>query len=135
MKKSFISEIRRFQKLAGIDDPSQIGDTPYQKAKNIQFTVEAINDEIAILSKKDSNDLYAFWFNDDKEEMKPYGYDDINISDVVENYLNDNLNKISKGDGLNDWELGRQLVRIDSALKQDILDVWDKDKNIQKVLN
>ena len=97
--------------------------------------MEATNDEIAILSKKGSNDLYAFWFNDDKEEMKPYGYDDVNISDVVENYLNDNLNKISKGDGLNDWELGRQLVRIDSALKQDILDVWDKDKNIQKVLN
>lgn len=130
-----MNEIRRFQKLAGINDPSQVGDTPYQKAKSIHFVVKAINNEIAILNKKDNNDLYVFWFYDDKEKMKPYGYDDINISDVVENYLNDNLNKIRKGDGLNDWELGRQLVKIDSALKQDILDVWDKDEDIQKALN
>lgn len=127
-------------------------------SKNKLLSVVAMNSEIAILTDKQGG-LYAFYYYDldnsdlsdyasieitgsyrDEDGDVSYDYaDDFEIDeDVIENYVNDNLDIITKGEGLDAWENGDLLVKIDKDLKDDLLRMYDhpaKDAKIAKVLS
>ena len=129
--------------------------TKADKAKKILFTPVAYNGELIIM-KDPQGELYAFYhWGLDKEDWLPYAsvertyvgkdedgnpdydYDTDSAekdAEVITHYVNDNLESLSKGEGLDAWENGVDLVKIDEPLKQDLLQTFDKDKNIVKAL-
>jgi hypothetical protein len=133
------------------NDPAE----PSKQAKNPKLEPVAFNRELTIF-KDPQGQLYAFYQDSvDKQELYPYAsverhyagkdedgepqydydFDNVEIDgDVVANYVNDNLASLSKGEGLEDWESGVDLVKLDDALRQDLLSVYDKDKNLFKAL-
>jgi hypothetical protein len=143
--------------LGAKDDP----DAPYNynpsftspiKPKSEPFEVIYYNQEIAILKGPDG--YYAFFYSSinekdfadyaereqiyvGKADGEPdFDYGDFEIdANVIQNYVNDNLNNISKGEGFNDWERGIDLVKIDSELKQDLISTYDKNKKITAILS
>jgi hypothetical protein len=124
-------------------------------AKNPQLTPIVSNREITIL-KDPQGQMHAIYHDSiDREEFYPYAsverkyvgkdedgypeydydYDNVEIDgDVVANYVNDNLASLSKGEGVEDWESGVNLVKLDDGLKQELLSLYDKDNNIIKLL-
>jgi len=124
------------------------------KPKHIILHVVAYNDEIALLKSND-NTLYVFFYqNVNRSVLRDYAsvertylgkdedgdpvyddVDDIEIDDeVITNYVNDNLDTLSKGEGFNDYEQGVDIVKIDDELKNELMSLYDKDKNIAKIL-
>lgn len=118
--------------------------------KNIQLMVITYNREMAILKSKDGN-LYVFYydhinkndFSDYAEVEKTYvgkdedGYpeydynDDFEVDgDVIERYVNDNLSNLSKGEGMDAFEKGVDLVKIDESLKNELLSLYGNNKEI-----
>jgi len=124
------------------------------KTSNPMFEVLGYNGEFSLV--KNNNDLYVFYYdNIDKSEFEEYadkvaidkypngdgGFDydysdDWDIDDeVLENYINDNLKTIKKGQGLQAWESGEyNLVLIDDELKDELLYMYDKDPMVTKFL-
>lgn len=122
--------------------------------KNIQLVVVAYNREIAILKSKDGG-LFVFYYdNIDKDDFFEYAeveknyvgkdedgysefeYEDFDVDgDVIERYVNDNLASLSKGVGMNAFEEGVDLVKIDEPLKNELISLYDKSKNIVSVLS
>lgn len=83
-----------------------------------KLTVVGYNGELAILKGPDGV-LYSLAYGDmDK--------------DIISSYVNDNLETISKGDGIEGWSSGKDLVKIDNDLEQELMSMYDKDKNIVK---
>ncbi len=128
-----------------------------KEVTNDTFKVVAMNAEIALLTDQQGS-LYAFYFYSlDKSELQDYGdveilgtdrdedgyishdYGDFDINElVIQNYVNDNLTKLTKGEGLDAWESGVELVKVDKALKDDLMQVYDhpkKDGEVHKVLS
>lgn len=129
--------------------------TTPNKPKEAKLTPVAYNSEITLL-KDPAGDLYVF-YNDsverkdymeyasvprhyvgkDEDGQPDYDYDfdaaEID-GDVVAHYVNDNLASIPKGEGLDSWESGTDLSKVDDALKQELLSLYDKDKNVVKIL-
>ena len=125
------------------------------KVNNPKFGVLSYNREMALLKGEDGN-IYAFYYDmidrDSFEEYadlvvvdtQPDGEGGVDVEygddweideDVIENYVNDNLDSLKIGKGLDAWESGDyQLVLVDDELKQDLLDIYDKDKNLVKIL-
>jgi hypothetical protein len=110
------------------------------RPKKIILKVIASNQEIAIL-KTESDKYYVCYFDNlSKDELKDYaeveiGADDFDIDgDVIERYINFNLPKLSKGAGINDWENGVDIVKIDDQLKNELLKLYDKDRKITSIL-
>jgi len=110
------------------------------RPKKIILKVIASNQEIAIL-KSESGKYYVCYFDNlGKDELKDYaeveiGADDFDIDgDVIERYINFNLPKLSKGVGVNDWENGVDIVKIDDQLKNELLNLYDKDRKITSIL-
>lgn len=121
--------------------------------KNTQLVVVAYNREIAILKSKDGS-LYVFYYdhidkNDffeyaevernyvgkDEDGYPEYEYEDFDIDgDVIERYVNDKLSSLSKGVGMDAFEEGVDLVKIDEPLRNELISLYDKSKNIVKVL-
>lgn len=125
------------------------------QAKQAQLKPIAFNREI-ILFKAPDGAMYVFYHDNlDKNSLKDYAsitrhyvgkdeeghpqydYDnDFEVdADVISNYVNDNLDSLTKGEGLEAYEQGAQLVMVDDSLKQELLSLYDKDKNLVKVLN
>ena len=124
--------------------------------KSSEFDVLYHNKEIAILRDK-NGEYYVFGYGEiPKKEFLFYaddvrktfvGYDeegepqfdygpDINIdNNTIERFLNDNLNSFSYGSGLSDFEKGVDIVKIDDAVKEDIIRLYDKDQNLIKMLS
>lgn len=122
--------------------------------KNIQLVVVAYNREIGILKSKDGG-LFVFYYdNIDKDDFFEYAeveknyvgkdedgysefeYEDFDVDgDVIERYVNDNLASLSKGVGMNAFEEGIDLVKIDEPLKNELVSLYDKSKNIVSVLS
>lgn len=119
-----------------------------------KLDIVAFNNEIAIF-KDDSGSLYVFYHYDiNKKDLGDYaertrsyagradnGEPDFEYSDdfevdanTINHYVNDNLKSLTKGEGADAFEQGVQLVKIDDALKNELLSVYDKDKSIVKVL-
>lgn len=123
------------------------GEKPRQKFVEIKYD----NPEIAIFKDLKSGELYVFYYGDiDKDLLEPYAeregfidadgdieyYDDFEINDdVLENYVNDNFPNLTKGIGFEDFERNRlDLVVIDEELKDELLNLYDKDSKIVMAL-
>ena len=140
------------------DHPANQPDPQYRRGthvKNPKFQVLSYNGEMALLKGEDGN-IYAFYYDMiDRKDFEEYadlevidtypdgegGYDvdysdDWDIDDdVLQNYVNDNLHTLKIGKGLDAWESGEyNLVLVDDELRQDLLDVYDKDANLVKIL-
>jgi hypothetical protein len=122
--------------------------------KNIQLIAIAYNSEIAILKSKNGV-LYVFnydfidkdkffdyaevekkYVGKDEDGYPEYEYGDFEIDrDVLERYINANLNSLSKGNGVDSFEAGDELVKIDEPLKNELISLYDKSKSIVKVLS
>jgi len=149
--------------MGTVNDPSapwNQGDTKYVDVKTPEKeTFEPIyfNNEITILKNKEDGSNW-FYYNDSakKEDYFPYsGAEDLsqfigNNEDgqpsfdeeygdwdldgqIVSNYVNDNLINIEKGEGVDAYEGGIDLVKIDEPLAVE-LDKLYKDTNLRKVL-
>lgn len=109
------------------------------------------NPEIAIFRDENSGEMYVFYYGDiDQKVFEPYTerqgfidpegdveyYDDFDVDDnTIENYVNDNFPKLTKGVGPEDFESGKtDLVLIDEALKDDLLHLYDKDSRLVMAL-
>ena len=119
------------------------------------YTVIAYNPEAAILKGVDGSLYYFFYDNIEKDELAPYaeiertyvgkdedGQPEFDLSDdwdidgeVISNYVNDNIDMLSKGEGVDDWENAVNFVKIDEPLKNELLKMYDKDKSFVKVLS
>jgi len=127
-----------------IKDPKIIkGQKPKEKFIEVKYK----NPEIAILSDVNTSDLFVFYHADlDVNQLVDYAtrygstdadgdieYDeefDID-EETLENYINDNFQQISKGSGLEDFESGRvDMIKIDDDVKQELLDLYDKDSEL-----
>lgn len=128
--------------------------TKARVSKQNLFDVIAYNRESAILQAKDGSLYYFFYDMIDKDDFMPYAevprdyvgkdedgepefeYGDFDIdSDVIENYVNDNLNSLSKGEGIDALEDGVDLVKIDLPVKNELIKLYDKDKSFIKALS
>lgn len=88
-------------------------------------------------SLKDYASLTRHYVGKDEEGHPQYDYDnDFEVdADVISNYVNDNLESLSKGVGLDDYEQGLDLVKLDDSLKQELLSLYDKDIKLVSILN
>lgn len=117
--------------------------TPSKQYVDLKY----MNPEIVILKDLNSGELYVFdYFQLDKDLFKPYAerygftdsqgdieYDDeFEIDDeTIENYVNDNFQEMSKGEGFEDFERNKtDLVVIDEELKDELLKLYDKDSKL-----
>lgn len=106
-----------------------------------------MNPEIAILRDVTNGEFYVFDYGQlDKDIFEPYAerygttdsqgdlelYDDYDIDEeTIENYVNDNFKELSKGKGYNDFESNNtDLVLIDEELKDELLNLYDKDSKL-----
>jgi hypothetical protein len=130
------------------EEPKTVrGEKPNKKFVEIKYS----NQEIAILRDLNTSELYAFYYGDiDSKSFEPYaeryGYtdpegdieynEDFEIDDdTIENYVNDNFAKLSKGSGVEDFESGKtDLVMIDEDLKDELLHLYDKDSRLVMIL-
>lgn len=142
------------------NDPNADYNKPDGEMTNPETSVESNlnvlgnNDEIAILEGPDQ-EMYAFYFGDKTEVFKPYASlsrkytgndeegnkeyeygDDFDIdSDVISSYVNDNLGLLTKGEGYEAWEAGKDIVKIDDELREELFRFYDKDKTIGPILS
>jgi len=96
--------------------------------KNITNSYKPIyaNKEIAILNGPDG--MYVF--NHDNIDIE-----ELNIENIS-NYVNKNIEKISKGEGIKDWDNDKiDLVKIDEKLKEELRQLYEKNKELIKTLN
>ena len=128
--------------------------TPIQ-SKDPQLSVVAYNGEVALLQGPDGA-LYTFYYHDmdrkqfadyatlgrtyvgkDEDGQPEYEYsDEFEVDgDVIGHYVNDNLSKLTKGEGLEAYESGIDLVKVDEPLKQELSSLYDKDKGMSGILN
>jgi hypothetical protein len=140
------------------DHPANQSEPQYSKGthiKNPKLIVLGYNGEFALVKGEDGT-MYAFYYDGvDKDEFVDYvdrevidtypdgegGYDvdysdDWDIDDeVLTDYINDNISGLKVGEGLDAWESGDfDLVKIDNELKQELLDMYDKDPMVLKTL-
>lgn len=123
------------------------GEKPNKKFVEIKYS----NSEIAIFRDLNTSELYIFYYGDiDTKSFEPYaeryGYTDpegdveynedfVIDDDTLENYVNDNFAKLSKGSGVDDFESGKtDLVMIDEDLKDELLHLYDKDSRLVMIL-
>lgn len=90
----------------------------------------AMGSEIAILDGPDGK--YAFYYDDIPREELPNPNYQLNMDDVTD-YVNANIGKIQKGEGVKDFEQ-MPLVKIDDALKNELLNLYSKDKTFVAAL-
>jgi len=107
------------------------------EAENPILTTVYINPEIAIF--KGEGGLYAFYYYDiQKDKFEPYmanpTFYEVD-ADTIQNYVNDNLGSLTKGDGEEAWLKGVDIVKIDEPLKVELLDVYNNDNNLASLLN
>lgn len=122
------------------------------KPQQTPFSLITMNPEIAILKGDDG--MYVFYHYDlGENELSPYTeieqyavgrdedgdveyeYGDFEKTpEGLEDYINDNTNKLKIGDSFDDYEEGAELVKIDDELRNYLLSLFDKDKNITKAL-
>jgi hypothetical protein len=130
------------------EEPKRVrGEKTNKKFVDIKYT----NSEIAIFKDLNSGEMYIFYYGDiDTKLLEPYTdryatldpegdleYDEnVEIDDdTLENYVNDNFSKLTKGYGVEDFESGKtDLVFIDGDLKDELLHLYDKDSRLVMVL-
>lgn len=147
------------------DHPANQSDPRYSKASiqsnALSFEGLYSNGEIAILKDK-TGQLYAFYYGDVPEEELNSIANDLGFAEeeyvgkdedgmpefdyyydwrgnqdqeptVLAAYADGMANEA--GEGLEDWESGVALVKIDDSLKNELLSVYDKDSKVTSLLS
>lgn len=120
--------------------------TEPKKPKTILYEVIVYNYEMAILKNVQDGSLYVFYYDQiDRKEFFKYAeveknskneYDDFEIdANVIGRYVNDNLSSISQGEGIDAFEKGIDLIKIDEPLKNKLIELYSNNKNIVKALS
>lgn len=114
------------------------------------------NNEITILRDKKDNSKWFFYNQSvDKNDYFPYsGAEDKSVftgndeegmptfdeeydwkldGQIVADYVNDNFNNLSKGEGMESYSDGKSLVKINEPLAKELVDLY-KNTELQKVL-
>lgn len=119
-----------------------------------KFTVVAFGREIVLLKSNDGK-LFAYYYEDvDREELEPYSERTVSHSEededgkydvysdeweidgeVIEKYVNDNLDYIEVGTEPSDWEAGDKIALVTPEIKQEILSIWGNEEQIAQKLN
>jgi len=127
--------------------------TPMKPKQNV-LTVVSYNREIALLADA-SGGLYVFYYGEipkqefadfastektfvgkDEDGQPEYELGDFEVDgEVLERYINTNLKGLTKGEGQEAFENGVDLVKVDTALKQELLSLYDKDKKMVVALS
>lgn len=116
---------------------------PSVSPKKRYVDVRTHDNEIAIMTDAANNDYVFYHGNLNKSDLADYGrvpghwerdedggsferdLDNWDIdSEAIEGYINDNWEKLTKGSGMQDWENGIDIVKIDDALKADIIQTF-----------
>ena len=130
------------------DPISSIGNEP----DNIEYGLIYNNPEFSILKNKTTDDMFVFnHSNINKNDFEDYAekqgfidadgdmeyYDDWEVDDAaIERYFNDVLSSSNVGEGADAFMSGEyDIVKIDGSLKNELLDLYDKDKKLVNVLN
>jgi hypothetical protein len=83
----------------------------------------------------DYSEIEQYFIGKDEDGDPQFEYGDFEKTpEAVENYINDNVNSLSLGSGLDSYEEDVNLVKLDDELKNYILSLYDKDREIVKVL-
>ncbi len=101
-------------------------DVEYSDAPKV-FKPLAMNYEIAILNGPDG--LYVFYYDDINREDLPNNQYELNSDDLAD-YVNQNINKIQRGDGISGWNSNATLIKIDDELKNELITLYGKNKEI-----
>ncbi len=106
--------------------------TPVELRGPKLYTAIAMNGEIAIL-KDAAGALHVF----DYDNVNPAEFGDVNeiILDDISTYVNNNASTLSIGVGLKDFEAGKDLVKIDTMLKQELIQLYDKNNTFTNALS
>ena len=106
--------------------------------------IGTLSDEIAILSNKSGEKFVFYYHHLPKDDFEPYvdieqtyvGKDEDGLPDfeydenwevsdeAIESYVNDNLDSLTIGVGLSDYEGGKDIVKIDAELTDDLVSVF-----------
>lgn len=117
---------------------------PSRSPKQRHVDVRAHDNEIAVMTDATGNDYVFYFGNLKKSDLADYGrvsghwekdgegggsfemdLDNWDIDgEAIEGYVNDNWEKLTKGSGLQDWEKGIDIVKVDDAVKNDIVQTF-----------
>jgi hypothetical protein len=113
-------------------------------------TIAIYPHELAVLADAEGN-KYEFYFGHlNKSDFEPYAQreivgtekgedgpeheysDDWEIDNhVIDGYVNDNLESLTKGEGVGAWEDGVDIVKIDDGLKSELLKIYGNNEQIK----
>jgi hypothetical protein len=137
-----------FSKFTPINELWKTEKTKAKRAEKILYEyVDSGPDkkmEMIVFKNIETGDYYSFYAgNIDKKDLYEYGeidmeydgkdedgnpqfdydYENFEITpDIIENYVNDNLDKIKTGGGINDYESGDDLlVKVDGEIFSDLI--------------
>jgi len=96
------------------------------------FKPMAMNSEIAILDGPDGK--YAFYYDDIDRAQFPNAKFELTSDDLAD-YINQNFKTIPKGVGMKGWDSGALLIKIDDELKNELIQLYSKNKDLVNVLH
>ena len=158
-KQSIENELS--QMISGGEQDSEVtGELDEEEGQQqLNFAVVVFNEEIAILEGSDG-EYYSFYYHEYIDEiLKPVaaekigaekhvepvgdGESDVEVNykyadkkmtaEALQNYIDENRNKLTVGEGLEGWNDGMDINKIDEDLKNDILRIKynpNKEENI-----
>ena len=106
-------------------------DLEHSKAKQI-FKPVGMNKEIILLNGPDG--LYVFDYENISREDLPNSAYELNEDDLAQ-YVNEKFKRISKGVGLEGFNNGAELVKMDEKLREQLAKFYNKDKKFVHLLN
>lgn len=90
-----------------------------------------MNYDIAVLNGPDG--VYIFYYDDiDRNEIPNADYE-LTIDDLVD-YVNEHSEAIKKGIGMEGWNSGAELIKLDEPLREELIKLYSKDKELMKAL-
>lgn len=105
---------------------------PQRSTSKQIFKPVGMGKELAVLNGPDG--MYIFDYTSHSRSELPNPEFDLDLDDVAD-FVNDNLQSLSKGEGVSSFEQGDDLVKIDEELKEYLSQLYAKDAEFIKLLN
>lgn len=119
--KSFIPPKQR-----GVDED---GVNPIKN--NQMFKPIVNNDEIALFNGP--NGMYLLYYDEYDKEYFPDRVEELSIEELT-TFVNKNFERLPKGEGLAGWNSNAELIKVDDELKNLLIQLYGKNKNIVSAL-
>jgi hypothetical protein len=105
---------------------------PQRSTSKQIFKPAGMGKELAVLNGPDG--MYIFDYTNHSRNELPNPDFDLDLDDIAD-FINDNLQTLSKGEGVQSFEQGDDLVKIDEKLKEYLSQLYAKDGQFIKLLN